>query len=197
MHREAAREHRRDRPDAGRVGCRLPRRDTQSAFGRFMQAILHNRKATGGSVILLILVFVAIFPGAHRRATIPRRPSTVRTWVRRRSISLGTTQLGQDVFSQLIWGTRLTLIVTVVVSAIATLISMIIGVTAAYVGGADRSVLSLLTDIFLIIPTLPLLIVLASYLPPGSVTMIVVLTLTELGVPGSAAAVAGTLAACP
>jgi peptide/nickel transport system permease protein len=92
---------------------------------------------------------------------------------------LGTTTLGQDVFAQLIWGTRLTFIVTIVVSAIATLISMLIGVTAAYVGGLTDRSLSLLTDIFLILPTLPLLIVLASYLPPGAVTLIVVLTLTS------------------
>ncbi len=54
---------------------------------------------------------------------------------------LGTTQLGQDVFSQLIWGTRLTLLVTLIVSAIATFLSMIIGVTAAYIGGVTDRVL--------------------------------------------------------
>ena len=70
-------------------------------------------------------------------------------------------------FSQLIWGTRLTLIVTLVVSAIATFISMIIGVTAAYVGGVTDRVLSVVIDVFLILPMLPLLIVLAAYLPPG------------------------------
>jgi peptide/nickel transport system permease protein len=125
-----------------------------AALGRFTQAILRNRKATAGTLILLIVVFVAVFPGLIARddpqAAIYGQdlgPSTQHL--------LGTTLLGQDVFAQLIWGTRLTLIVTVVVSAIAPLISM------------------------LILPTLPLLIVLASYLPPGSVTMIVVLTLTS------------------
>jgi peptide/nickel transport system permease protein len=150
----------------------------QSVFGRFTRAILSNRKATAGAVILLLLILVAIFPGviAHDdpQAAIYDQ-SAGPSWQH----LLGTTQLGQDVFSQLIWGTRLTLIVTVVVSAIATLISMTIGVTAAYVGGLTDRALSLITDIFLIIPTLPLLIVLASYLPPGSITMIVVLTLTS------------------
>ena len=147
-------------------------------MGRFAQAVLHNRKATVGLVILLILAFAAAFPGliAHDdpQAAIYDQdlgPSAQHL--------LGTTQLGQDVFSQLIYGTRLTLIVTVVVSAIATLISMVVGVTSAYVGGFTDRTLSLITDVFLILPTLPLLIVLASYLPPGSVTMIVVLTLTS------------------
>jgi peptide/nickel transport system permease protein len=150
----------------------------QSVFGRFSRAILRNRKATAGAVILLLVTLVAIFPGviAHDDPQAAIYDQSVGpSWQH----LLGTTQLGQDVFSQLIWGTRLTLIVTVVVSAIATLISMTIGVTAAYVGGLTDRALSLVTDIFLIIPTLPLLIVLASYLPPGSITMIVVLTLTS------------------
>src|SRR5580658_437743 len=137
----------------------------QSAFSRFTHAILRNRKATAGAVILLILVILAIFPGVFARDD-PQAAIYGQDLGPSAQHLLGTTQLGQDVFSQLIWGTRLTLIVTVVVSAIATVISMVIGVTAAYVGG--------LTD-----RTLPLLIVLASYLPPGSVTMIVVLTLTS------------------
>jgi peptide/nickel transport system permease protein len=92
---------------------------------------------------------------------------------------LGTTQLGQDVFSQLIWSTRLTLIVTLVVSAIATFISMIIGVTAAYLGGIVDRVLTVITDVFLIIPVLPLLILLAAYLSPGVRSLIIVLTITS------------------
>src|SRR5579862_788113 len=150
----------------------------QGSLARFMRAILRNRKATAGSVILLIIVFVALFPGLIARDD-PQAAIYGQDLGPSAQHLLGTTQLGQDVFAQLIWGTRLTLIVTVVVSAIATVISMVIGVTAAYVGGVTDRALSLLTDIFLIIPTLPLLIVLASYLPPGSLTMIVVLTLTS------------------
>ena len=158
------------------VAAVAPRRG--SSLGRFAQTVLRNRKATAGLVILLVLAFAAAFPGliAHDdpNAAIYDQdlgPSAQHL--------LGTTQLGQDVFAQLIYGTRLTLIITVVVSAIATLISMVVGVTAAYVGGFTDRTLSLITDVFLILPTLPLLIVLASYLPPGSLTMIVVLTLTS------------------
>jgi peptide/nickel transport system permease protein len=129
-------------------------------------------------VILLVISFVAAFPGllTHDDPNaaiygIEQGPSLQHL--------LGTTLVGQDVFSQLVYGTRLTLVIVVVVSVIATVLSMIIGITAAYLGGlADRS-LSLLTDIFLIIPTLPLLIVLAFYLPSGASTMILVLCLTS------------------
>jgi peptide/nickel transport system permease protein len=92
---------------------------------------------------------------------------------------LGTTSIGQDVFSQLIWSTRQTLLVTLLVSCIATFLSMFIGITAAYVGGTTDRVLTIIIDVFLILPVLPLLILLASYLPPGVVSLTVVLCVTS------------------
>lgn len=145
---------------------------------RFVRAVLGNRKALVGAVILLVMVFVAVFPGLiatyDPHATVgPANASPSSTYL------LGTTQLGQDVFSQLVWSTRLTLWVTVVVSVIATAISMIIGVTAAYIGGVTDRVLTVITDVFLIIPVLPLLILLSAYLAPGTGTLILVLTITS------------------
>ena len=148
------------------------------AGARVARAIVRNRKATIGLGLLIVIVLVALFPGL----IAPDDPQAAIYGQQLGPSSdhlLGTTQVGEDVFSQLIWGTRLTLIITVVVGAITTLISVLVGVTAAYVGGiADRS-LSLLTDIFLIIPTLPLLIVLSSYLEgSGTIAIIAVLILT-------------------
>ena len=145
---------------------------------RFIRAVLRNRKATAGIVILLVIVFVAAFPGLvapdDPLATIypPNElPSSAHL--------LGTTQLGQDVFSQLIWSTRLTLQVTLVVSVIATFLSMIIGVTAAYIGGVTDRILTVIIDVFLILPVLPLLILLASYLSPGVTSLTIVLCITS------------------
>src|SRR5487761_1869251 len=89
---------------------------------------------------------------------------------------LGTTQLGQDVLSQLLTGIRLTLEVALLVGAIATVLSVLIGVTAAYLGGVWDDLLSLLTNVFLVIPALPLLIVLLGYLSTqGQMSTIIVL----------------------
>jgi peptide/nickel transport system permease protein len=145
---------------------------------RFTRAVLHNRKAMIGAVILLVMIFVAVFPGLIAPHD-PRATDFSPNESPSSSHLLGTTQLGQDVFSQLIWSTRLTLWVTLVVSVIATFISMIIGVTAAYVGGLTDRVLTVLTDVFLIIPVLPLLIVLSAYLTPGVKSLIIVLTITS------------------
>lgn len=145
---------------------------------RVVRDLLRNRKAMAGIVILAVLVFVAIFPGL----IAPDDPRAVIYPPNAGASSkhlMGTTQVGQDVFSQLIWSTRLTLIVTVVVCAIATFISMIVGVSAAYIGGVTDRVLTLITDVFLILPVLPLLIVLASYLSPSATSLIAVLCVTS------------------
>ncbi|MFY9932512.1 MAG: ABC transporter permease [Streptosporangiaceae bacterium] len=77
---------------------------------------------------------------------------------------LGTTQSGQDVFSQLLTGIRLTLELALIVGVVATVLAVIVGVAAAFLGGVWDEVLSLLTNVFLVIPALPLLIVLLGYL---------------------------------
>jgi peptide/nickel transport system permease protein len=145
---------------------------------RFIRAFLGNRKALVGAVILAVMAFVAAFPGL----LAPYDPQAA-IFAQNASPSsahlLGTTQLGQDVLSQLIWSTRLTLLVTLIVSVIATFLSMIVGVTAAYVGGFTDRVLTVVTDVFLILPVLPLLILLAAYLPPGVTSLTLVLCITS------------------
>jgi peptide/nickel transport system permease protein len=78
---------------------------------------------------------------------------------------LGTTSLGQDVFSQLLTGARATMVVGFLAGIVATALSVIVGVSAGYLGGAADDGLSLVSNVFLAIPGLPLLIVIDSYLP--------------------------------
>ncbi len=145
---------------------------------RFLRALTRNRKATVGAAILLLIIFVACFPGL----IAPDDPSAT-NYAPNLGVSashlLGTTSIGQDVFSQLVWSTRQTLEVTLLVSVIATFLSAFIGVTAAYAGGGLDRVLTVVIDVFLILPVLPLLILLASYLPPGVASLTVVLCVTS------------------
>src|SRR5215471_18140285 len=76
---------------------------------------------------------------------------------------LGTTFYAQDVWSQLLWSSRTTVVVGLLAGALATALSVVVGVTAGYLGGRADEELSLLANVFLAIPGLPLLIVLASY----------------------------------
>src|SRR5438309_12085778 len=78
---------------------------------------------------------------------------------------LGTTVFAQDVWSQLVASTQATLLVGLLAAAIATILSVLVGVTAGYIGGNTDEGLSLFSNVFLAIPGLPLLIVLADYVP--------------------------------
>jgi peptide/nickel transport system permease protein len=143
-----------------------------------LRAVVSNRKATAGVIILVVFCFVAAFPGliAHDnpQAEIYNPgvgPSSAHL--------LGTTSYGQDIFAQLIYSTRQSLFLAVTAGGAATVLSVIIGVTSAYVGGLTDNALSLLTDIFLVIPAFPLIVVIAAYSKNGGdAILIAVLVVT-------------------
>jgi len=123
-------------------------------------------------------VFMALFPGllAHDNpnAEIYKRsapPSAAHLF--------GTTSYGQDIFSQWVYGTRESLVIAVVAGGLATLIAVLVGVSAAYRGGLTDGVLSLFTDVFLVIPAFPLVVVIAAYSKNGgNAILIAVLVVT-------------------
>jgi peptide/nickel transport system permease protein len=80
----------------------------------------------------------------------------------------GTTSLGQDIFSQTLVGARATMVVALIAGLVATTLSIVIGVSAGYLGGYTDDGLSLMSNVFLALPGLPLLIVIDSYLPVNS-----------------------------
>ena len=149
-----------------------------AVLGRLARAVRTNRKATVGTVILVLFVLVAIFPWviAHDSPTaeVYRRglgPSPAHLF--------GTTAYGQDLFAQAVWGTRQVLIIAFGAGLASTALAVLIGVAAAYLGGIWDGVLNLLTDLLLVIPLFPLLIVIAAYVHnSGTLVLIAVLTLT-------------------
>jgi peptide/nickel transport system permease protein len=87
---------------------------------------------------------------------------------------LGTTVFAQDALSQVLASTQATLFVGLLAAAIATVLSILFGVTAGYVGGGTDEGLSLVANVFLAIPGLPLLIVLADYVPNAGSSILLV-----------------------
>jgi len=87
---------------------------------------------------------------------------------------LGTTVFAQDVLSQVLVSTQATLFVGLLAAAIATVLSVLIGVSSGYLGGGADEGLSLIANVFLAIPGLPLLIVLASYAPSAGSSIVLV-----------------------
>ncbi|GGF27118.1 peptide ABC transporter permease [Youhaiella tibetensis] len=90
----------------------------------------------------------------------------------------GTTGQGQDVLSQFLYGGQNTLWVAFAIAVLTTLIALVVALTSAYFRGWVDDALTLVSNVFLVIPGLPLVVVLAAFLPPGSLTIIIVLTLT-------------------
>ncbi|GAA3601525.1 hypothetical protein GCM10022223_16550 [Kineosporia mesophila] len=95
---------------------------------------------------------------------------------------LGTTQTGQDVLSQLAFATRGSLQIGLLVGVMATVLSAFFGIYGAYLGGFADEAFSLLSNVFLVIPGLPLVIVISGFVPPedrGLWTIALVLALTS------------------
>jgi len=157
------------------VGGRQP---ATHALARLSSAIRSNRKAMVGAALLVIFCLVSAFPGliAHDDPEAQIYGRSLGPSMRH---LLGTTAYGQDMFAQVVWGARPVLFIAFGVGLIATGVAVLIGVAAAYLGGVWDGVLGTLTDVLLVIPLFPLLIVIAGYLhSAGTVVMIVVISLT-------------------
>jgi peptide/nickel transport system permease protein len=91
----------------------------------------------------------------------------------------GTTDQGSDIFSQVVLGARRSLILGFSAAVLATVLAATLGILAAYSGGVVDEIINFTTNIFLVVPTIPLLIVISAYLKSrGMTTMILVLGLT-------------------
>ena len=100
-----------------------------------------------------------------------------------RDFWFGTTDQGFDVFSQVVWGARISLAVGAAAAVISTVIAATLGMVAAYTGGWIDDTINTVTNVFLVIPALPLLIVIYSFLPArGPVAMVLILGLTTWAV---------------
>lgn len=140
------------------------------------QAIRRDRKATIGFAILTLFIMMGIFgpwlvgdPDAL--VGIPLQAPSSEHW-------LGTTGQGQDVLAQLVAGARVSLAIGFGVGLVVVLFGALVGVAAGYFGGRVDGLLSLLFNVFLVIPGLPLAIIIAAYLPSGPLTLGLVLVVT-------------------
>jgi peptide/nickel transport system permease protein len=146
-----------------------------SALWRFATL---NRKVTAGIIVVSIFVLLAFFgpllvhqdPTAFTEDLL--QPPSPAHW-------LGTTQNGQDVFAQVVDGTRVSVALGFIVGILTTAVSVVVGVVSGYFGGVIDEAFSLVTNVFLVLPTLPLAILLAAFLPyKGPLTLGIVIGVT-------------------
>ncbi len=132
---------------------------------------------TAGILILVIFGCVAIFAEAWMPYPIEElftpylRPC--------REHLLGTNDIGQDILSELILGTRVTLLTGIMAAFFVILIGTAAGMAAGYCGGVWRKMLDGITSVCMAVPQLPFAIVLVTFLEPGIWNIVVAICLTS------------------
>jgi peptide/nickel transport system permease protein len=129
---------------------------------RRLRFIANAKAATGLGIVAFFLLLAVIGPWiapydpSARGDDLVARPSSAH-W-------FGTTHLGQDILSQVLVGTRSVIMVGLLAGVVATVLAVVIGVSSGYLTGLPGELLSALSNVFLVIPVLLLVIIIASIL---------------------------------
>uniref|UniRef100_UPI003F49690F ABC transporter permease n=1 Tax=Ensifer adhaerens TaxID=106592 RepID=UPI003F49690F len=159
------------------TGFRLPA--PLYALKNIVRFLLKSPTSTFGLAVLVLLVLVATFapliathdPYAQNLANTLQAPGNGHLF--------GTDELGRDIFSRLVWGSRITLTIIFLVSIVVGPIGLVIGTTAGYLGGKVDTVMMRITDIFLSFPSLILSLAFVAALGPSLNNAIIAIALTS------------------
>jgi ABC-type dipeptide/oligopeptide/nickel transport system permease subunit len=133
-------------------------------------------KAIGvtGAVLLIVMIFIAVF--AEQMVPYSPYQQTGKPFEKPSAAHLlGTNDIGQDICSELIYGTRISLLVGVLSAVISMCISIFVGVSSGWYGGALDRILMKITAVFMTIPFLPAVIILAAFTRGGVWSMSIIL----------------------
>ncbi|ASP32229.1 ABC transporter permease [Labrenzia sp. VG12] len=153
----------------------------QATLGRTWRAftaLMRNPLAVVGALILLVLVIMAVFapwiapysPVGQDLANRLMPPSSTHL--------MGTDELGRDIFSRVVYGARITLLIVTLVAVIAAPLGLIVGAVSGYFGGWTDRILMGITDIFLSMPKLILALAFVAALGPGIENAIIAIAIT-------------------
>ncbi len=139
------------------------------------QNIKKDKNAQVGLIIIIILLLFAVIapfftsdPQAFSKSILSE-PST--------SYYLGTNDLGQDIFSRLLYGLRTSMFVSISVGMLATSISVFVGVCSGFIGGIFDTVVMRIIDAFLVMPTIIILILVSAFVKPNILSLVVMISL--------------------
>ncbi len=156
----------------------------QARLGRFYlgwRSFTRNPLAVLGLGIVVLLIFVALFADfiAPYSPIVGGDLRTQRLLPPSETYWLGTDDQARDILSRIIYGSRITLFVVVLVSIIATPIGLLIGTVSGYLGGWVDTVLMRITDIFLAFPRLVLALAFVAALGPGIENAVIAIAITS------------------
>ncbi len=143
---------------------------------------LYNTIGLVGLILLSGLLIFAIFPG--RFAPYDPTESVARPFVEPTGAHpLGTNDIGQDILSELIWGTRASLLTGLTVSILSVTIGTVAGLISGYFTNVFSGLIMILVDLVLVLPFFPLIILLGAYLGPSQRNVILILVLVSWAIP--------------
>ena len=140
-----------------------------------MKALRSPLVVVGGTLVVLLVVVAALAPVIapyDPRALVGRsleRPSAEHLF--------GTNDIGQDIFSQIVWGARPAVVVPVAAATLAMVIGLAVGLGAAVTGGWVDTLAMRVVDVFLAVPQLPLLVLIAALAGPSQANLVLVIGL--------------------
>lgn len=144
-------------------------------LGDFWRLYRRSRLGVIGLIIVLSFVIVAVaapwiapFDPFYFAGEPLMKPSS--------TFLFGTDQVGRDIFSRVIYGTRVSLLIGLIASAMTIGLGSAIGLVSGYLGGWVDNGLMRITDLFIILPALPLMLIMASILGKGIMNIIIVIT---------------------
>ena len=158
-----------------------PESGWQAACGRAYRgwrSFARNPLGLVGLAIVVLLLLCAAFAPWIATADPTAQDLTLRLQPPSGAHWLGTDRMGRDTFSDLIYGSRVTLYIVVLVLVIAAPVGLLVGSTAGYIGGKTDQVLMRITDIFFSFPRLVLALAFVASLGPGLNNAIIAIALT-------------------
>ncbi|MEU6177498.1 ABC transporter permease [Streptomyces coeruleorubidus] len=161
---------------AGTATATAPARAAGRRKGLLGQ-LVGSKKALSGLCLLAVFALLALLAPV----LTPGDPSLINSSGSQAPSGehwLGTTTKGQDVLALTLWGARSSMFVGFTVGLAATGVAILVGLASAYFGRLLDDALTLVTNVFLLLPGLPLLVILAAFLPPGTSTVVLVLVIT-------------------
>lgn len=148
----------------------------------YWQVLTSNSLGVFGLWLLIIFLLIALlapiiapFDPTERVGAPFTEPNT--------KFLLGTNDVGQDILSELLYGTRISLLIGVIAAFISILIGCLVGVISGYYGGKVDAFCMRLVDLVLVIPFLPLMILLAAFIGPSFWNIILVISLLSWASP--------------
>lgn len=155
----------------------LPTLQTARSSSDFLLRFRRSRNAMIGSVIVAFVVLMAVF-GPLLIPHDPVKVNVLASWRAPDSVHwMGTDALGRDVFSRIVLGGRVSLIVSISVLIVTLFIGTVLGMCAAYFGGWVDALVMRTVDIIFAFPELIFAILVAAVLGPGTVTVIIALSM--------------------